>query len=95
MIRPTHYVIRSYPSDAESEHLKSWVVEGSLDGLNWMVIDRRRKNFDLNEEFAVAIFPVSHSENCHFIRLTQTGKNHAGDHLLTMSAFEVFGTLVE
>jgi hypothetical protein len=72
---PTHYTINSW-------ELKSWVVESSLDGLNWTEIDRRTKNKDFKGGLKTASFAVSKSAECRFIRLTQTGKRHRGDNNL-------------
>jgi hypothetical protein len=91
-IRPTCYAIRSA---TVAGYLKSWVIEGSLDGQEWTEIDRRRDNKDLIGEHAVAAFEVSQSVECRFIRLRQTGKNHYGTDYLSFCAFEVFGTVLE
>jgi hypothetical protein len=40
-VRPTHYTIRALL-------LKSWVVEGSLDGKSWTEIDRQTNNQDFD-----------------------------------------------
>jgi hypothetical protein len=92
-VRPTHYTIKSL-------NLKSWVIESSLDGRSWTEIDRQMDNYDFrrNTPFAPvksASFAVSNSTECCFIRLTQTGKNHAGSDFLSIRVFEVFGTLIE
>jgi hypothetical protein len=87
-VRPTHYTIESYC-------LKSWVVEGSLDGENWTEIDRRTDNNDFRAVLNRASFAVEDSAECRFIRLTQTGKNHFGNEFLLIWAFEFFGTLLE
>jgi hypothetical protein len=88
-VRPTHYTI-------ESASLKSWVVESSLDFVNWTEIDRRTDNEDFkSNHFVPASFTVSKSEDCRFIRLTQTGKGHDGRDDLAVSAFELFGALLE
>jgi hypothetical protein len=42
-----------------------------------------------------ALFALSKSDEFRFIRLTQIGKNHRGDDILLIRAFEVFGTLLE
>jgi hypothetical protein len=86
-IRPTHYTIRS-------SSVKSWVVESSLDGLNWTEIDRKTDNSDF-EPHGMASFAVSKSAECRFIRLTHTGKNQRGSNYLHIYAFEIFGALLE
>jgi hypothetical protein len=87
-IMPTHYTIRS-------ERLKSWVIEGSTDQINWTEIDRQNANENLNADHSVATFPVANAVECCFIRLTQAGKNRLGNDQLVIWAFEIFGTLFE
>jgi hypothetical protein len=88
-VRPTHYTI-------ESQWLKSWVVEGSLDFVNWTEIDRKRDNQDFCWGLNMASFSVSKSAECRFIRLTQTGERHRHeDDVLAICVFEFFGTLLE
>jgi hypothetical protein len=86
-VRPTHYTIRT-------AYLKSWVVESSLDFVNWTEIDRKTDTQDFYG-WEMASFPVSKSAECRFIRLTQTGKRHNGWDNLVINAFEVFGILLE
>jgi hypothetical protein len=86
--RLTHYAIKS-------SRLKSWVVEGSLDFVNWTEIDRKADNEDFKGGWATALFAVSNSAECRFIRLTQTGKRHSFDDYLVIGAFEIFGILLE
>jgi hypothetical protein len=92
-VRPTHYTIWA-------AWLKSWVVEGSLDGESWTEIDRQTNNQDFS-------FAVSNPAGCRFIRLTQTDGphwkvRHGDDELdlrpvdfLLFYAVEFFGTLSE
>jgi hypothetical protein len=91
-VRPTHYTITAV-------WLKSWVVEGSLDGISWTEIDRQTNNQVFNQDFRACwntvSFAVSKPAGFRFIRLTQTDKNHAGKDLLVLDAVEFFGTLSE
>jgi hypothetical protein len=86
-VRPTHYTIRTF-------WLRSWIVEGSVDGRAWTKIDERNETRDFEDETR-ASFAASHSGECRFIRVTQTGRQHSGDHRLTLRSFEFFGTLQE
>jgi hypothetical protein len=88
LVLPTHYTIRSW-------NLRSWVIESSLDGENWTIIDEQTNNKDLYDNPSIKSFPVSSSTKCHFIRLSQTGKNNGRCDFLLLHAFEVFGALVE
>jgi hypothetical protein len=83
-------------------NLKSWVVEGSLDGRGWTEIDQVSDNQDFKkphwygiEEWKSASFSVSNRAEFRFIRLTQTAKNDIGYDWLSLAAVEFFGTLSE
>jgi hypothetical protein len=89
-VRPTHYTVRA-------GFLKSWVVEGSLDGSSWTEIDRQTETltFKYSRDWAPASFAVSNASESRFIRLTQVGKDHYGSYSLGLAAVEFFGTLFE
>jgi hypothetical protein len=86
--------------------VKSWVVEGSLDGENWMEIDRKTGDQVLKDDgwFGLLMpprwesdftlsFAVSKPVEARFIRLTQTDEvPDPGDDLIFYSV-EFFGTL--
>jgi hypothetical protein len=85
---PTHYTL-------EAMFLKSWVVEGSLDGTSWTEIDRQTDNQEFRGKWNRASFAISKPGECRFIRLAQTGKNHDGTNVLFLGGVEFFGTLSE
>jgi hypothetical protein len=86
---PSHYTIRA-------ASLKSWVLEGSLDGGSWAVIDRKTDVPDFpKSEWKTVSFTVSHRAESRFVRLTQTGQNHFGHDALYLCSVEFFGTLSE
>jgi hypothetical protein len=87
-VYPTHYTIRTCD-------LKSWVVEGSLDGDNWTEIDRQTDNQDFKDGWNKVSFTVSKPVESRFIRLTLTDKTHHGRDSLYLAAVEFFGTLSE
>jgi hypothetical protein len=86
-VRPTHCTIRT-------SRLKSWVVEGALDGRSWTEIDRQKDNRDVNG-WNTASFAVWKPAEFGFIWLTQTDKRLCGDDYLLLCAVEFFGTLSE
>jgi hypothetical protein len=88
-VRPTHYTIQAGP-------MKSWVVEGSLDGTSWTEIDRRTdiQDFPRVGWWDVS-FALANAMECRFIRLTQTSADHKGRDELSLCAAEFFGTLSE
>jgi hypothetical protein len=95
-IKVTHYSISSR-RDGSSDHLRSWTLEGSKDGLKWVKIDDRQNDTSLNSQGAISTFSISESfqEEFQQIRLRQTGKNsNSNDHLI-VNAIEFFGVLKE
>jgi hypothetical protein len=83
-VRLTHYTI-------STEWITLWVLEGSLDGANWIGLHRPPGPVNL----ATASFAVSEPSQFRFIRLTQTDKNVQGTNILRLTAVEFFGTLFE
>jgi hypothetical protein len=93
-IKPIHYTLRS-GRDASVHHLQFWTLKGSLDRSEWIELDRREKNIELNNQRAIAIFPVSCSDSVHMIRLRQLGKNSKRSDYLFVNSIEVFAVLIE
>jgi hypothetical protein len=87
-VRLTHYRL------ATDFYLKSWVVEGSVDGELWNEMDRRTDSakFEVGNDVN---FPVSKPSTCRFIRLTQTGKRGDGRDCLSLTFVEFYGRLFE
>jgi hypothetical protein len=72
--------------------MKSWVVEGSVDGTEWRELDRRTEEKRLTPA-SFAVSTGSDSSQYRFIRLTQTEKNRYGSDILALNTVEFFGTL--
>lgn len=90
----SHYTLKSYEGQVNDSHLKSWVIEGSNDGVNWTELDRREDNNELNGKFKAKTFKCQRIMESRRIRLRQIGKNHAGNDILTLCGLELFGTLI-
>jgi hypothetical protein len=82
--------------------LKSWVIEGSLDGHSWTEIHRQRVDFTFESGSEAGHRPrfgtdVSNPVECRFIRLTMPGKGDGRPicNYLIVLAVEFFGTLLE
>ena len=73
--------------------MKSWILEASQDGNNWITIDNQPSNSDLNGSHKVASFPLTETSFYRYFRIKMTGPNHAGNNIMTLSAFEIFGVL--
>jgi hypothetical protein len=88
---PTHYSMRS----SSVAFMRNWVLEGSQDDMMWCEMDRRSECSALCSPYKVGSFPILNAVECRYIRLRQTGKNHNGTFAILLTAFEVFGNLVE
>jgi hypothetical protein len=92
---PAGYAIRSCWEPPGGPHMKSWVVETSIDGRKWRKVDRRTDTTVLNTWRAPAVFPTADDSPARFIRLTNIGRNHAGTDRLWIEAWEIFGILLD
>jgi hypothetical protein len=100
-LRVTHYSIRSrYDGNDDNYYLRSWVIEGSVDDVTWIEVDRRDNNDRLKGRNATHCFEVqSRSDDFRLVRLVrlrQTGPNHysSPDHRMVISGFELFGWMI-
>jgi hypothetical protein len=94
-IVPTHYTIRTNFLGLCWSHLKSWLVETSKDGKSWREVAREENNKQLNGRWFAGTFAVAGGGECRFIRLVNIGRNHYRNDFLCISAWEIFGSLVE
>jgi hypothetical protein len=94
-IVPTHYAIRTNSGYPGWQHLKSWLVETSEDGETWLEVDHKEDNNKLNGESRIGTFAVASGKECRFIRLVNIGRNHRGSDQIWISAWEIFGSLIE
>jgi hypothetical protein len=85
-VRPTHYTVKAWL-------LKSWIVEGSLDGESWTGIDRQTENAHFKDRCNIASFAVLNPAESRFIRLTQADTTETDR--LVLYAVEFFGTISE
>jgi hypothetical protein len=88
----SHYSLRSRP-DYDGYHPMNWMLEGSMDGQNWIELDRRDNCRELVGLNRSATFSVSRRAFFQQIRLRQHGKDSNGYDFLTVNAFELFGDL--
>jgi hypothetical protein len=94
-VKPVAYSIRTNGDGVGYAHLKFWVVEVSNDVTNWIPVDDRNNNSDLNGPSVTASFEMSNrpSEAYQYVRLRTTGKSHENNDHLHLSAFELYGDL--
>jgi hypothetical protein len=94
-IAPTYYTIRTYDAGSSMFHLKSWLVETSADGEDWREVGREEDNKQLAGRDFTGTFAVAGGVECRFIRLVNIGRNHYGSDCVMISAWEIFGRLIE
>jgi hypothetical protein len=75
--------------------LTSWLVETSTDGRNWREVDHQEDNKQLDGCGFTGTFAVPGGAECRFIRLVNIGGDHCGSGTVRISAWEIFGSLVE
>jgi hypothetical protein len=87
-VTPSHYSI-------SNGAIRSWKLEGSIDGREWTELDKRANINDLNDYLSTAAFAVTNAVECRFVRLSQTGRNNLGYDYMQLSSMELFGSLFE
>lgn len=92
-IKPSHYTLRHYIS-WDTECLRNWVIEGSIDGERWLVLRQHQNDQALNYKGQAYTWAL-HDYGCAFrrLRVKQTGPNNNNHYFLACSGFEVYGTL--
>jgi hypothetical protein len=92
---PTHYAIRTNNSGPGAHHLKSWLVETSVDGEAWHEVDHKEDNKELNGRYFIGTYAVAGAGACRFIRLVNIGRTHSRCDLVMLTGWEIFGSLFE
>jgi hypothetical protein len=93
-IKPTHYSLRSR-RDVNGYYMRSWTVEGSIDGQSWIELDRRENTTGLIGLGANVTFSISKLFEIQMIRVRQLDTNTSGDHWFCINAIEIFGIILE
>ena len=102
MVNIDGYSLKTYNRASNIGHLKNWVIEGSSNGSEWVEIDKRENNNDLNGCYFEHYFPISTRKSYQYIRIRSIGKDHCEDsntfaisHYMTIVNFEIFGSLFQ
>jgi hypothetical protein len=90
----TQYSIRTFIGGPDSGHLKNWVIEGSNNEKEWVELDRRENNDELNDRNKAQTFQCQGNTGIYrYIRLRQFGLNHNGSNFLFIGNVELFGAI--
>ena len=90
------YQLKTYSGEVNGRHLKSWLIEGSNDGLNWVIIDSQQNNEILNGSRMIYVHKFTTSQPPYrFIRLKQNGPSFAGPNQgFAISNIEFYGKML-
>ena len=93
-VRPTKYTLRHY-SSWDTEALRNWRFEASLDGSSWQLLREHSADTALNGRGSSSTWdiPTSVSGAFRYFRILQTGPNSNQNLYLACSGFELYGTL--
>jgi hypothetical protein len=91
----TDYTLKSPNIKKGWNHLKNWVIEGTMDGVEWFEIDRREGCEDLNGSGKVATWKCQQPRKVRTVRIRQIGKNHRNLDDIQLSGVEFFGRVFD
>jgi hypothetical protein len=89
-VKIQHYSLRSW-SDFNGYYPINWALEGSVNGTEWIELDRRCDCHDLWGQNKSATFSASENDFFKMIRLLHCRQNSSLSKQLIINAFEVFG----
>jgi len=77
-----------------ADTLRSWELQGSIDGVNWKSISKHTNDTSLNGPYASHSWEIINSNASYrFFRVLQIGRNSSNRNFLVLSGFEFFGVL--
>ena len=96
-LQPSHYTLQHY-SAFDTEALRHWQLEGSLDGVQWDVLSLHANDSALQKKGQPHTWPIRHSPHTQgrfyrLFRIHQTGPNSNNNHYLALSGVELYGWL--
>ncbi|CAD5227639.1 unnamed protein product [Bursaphelenchus xylophilus] len=96
VFKPSAYTLRHARGYGKSA-LRTWDLEGSLDGKGFVLLSRHENDTSLNDAGSTSTFFIPENEQIskvRYLRLRQRGPNASGvTHYISLSGFEVYGTV--
>ena len=89
----TKYTLRHYIS-WDTEALRYWNLEGSVDEVNWVILKSHIGDASLNKMGATKTWDVSHQGWFQYFRIITTGPNSNNHDYLCCSGIELYGNAV-
>jgi len=94
LITLTYYSLR-HGGNYKADSLRTWDLQGSIDGVQWKTITRHHNDNSLNGPYATHSWFVKCKECFRFFRVLQTGRNSSHHNFLVLSGFEFYGMLFD
>lgn len=91
----SNYTIQTFSGKTGTTHLKTWKLEGSNDGFDWVTLDNVVDSDVLNGPDAVMTRSVTKAGFFTKFRIVQLGKNWFGTNCLTVKRVEFFGKVLD
>jgi len=91
-IRPSRYTLRHY-SSWDTEALRNWVLEGSVDLQKFQILREHRNDPKLNGIGATATWRLEVRGRYRAFRIRQFGLNSNNHLYLSLSGFEIYGEM--
>jgi len=91
-VLPTKYTLRHY-SSWDVECLRTWVLEASVDGKRFRVIKEHRNDVSIDGKGATASWDIDTRIRWRAFRIRQTGPNSNDHKYLSLSGFELYGSM--
>jgi hypothetical protein len=90
VIKPNAYTLRHY-SSWDTEALRNWRLEGSLDGSKWVIIREHKQDTSLNQKAQPHTWRVEAEGYFSKFRILQFDKNSNHHLYLALSSMEIYG----
>jgi hypothetical protein len=89
-ISVTSYSIKAYRLGKGFSHIRSWVLQGCMDG-KWIDLAIRYDTNELNRRYKIGVFMLTMSYSVTALNIVQTAPNHSGDDFMILANVEFFG----
>lgn len=92
-IKLSGYTMRSWKYGANGVCPKTWVLDGSNNGKDWVTIDHKTNDLSLKGNNKAVFFNVKAQESYQFFRIRQLDSFNPGNRAFALSCVEFFGVL--
>lgn len=94
LIMPTKYTLR-HTDARDSECLRNWKLEGSKDGVTWVLLSEHKDDQKLNGKSSTGSWDINDKtkEFYKFIKLEQTGNNSSNSTYMNLAGMEFYGSV--